>query len=164
MSNNKTTTRLRYTLGIVCTITAGCASPSQMLVSPQRTTVLCSATGWGYIGALVAHHEYSKCVDQYEAVGFLPIEDAGLVGIEFSPNTFAVIGITPNSPAAAAGIARGDKLIQVNGTPVSDAQSVLKLLFGKAETPVTITIQRNGQTIPYTLIRAHLPEAAALKQ
>lgn len=151
---------------IICAMLAvivGCSSPSQMLVGPQNNTVLCSATGWGYIGAPVAHHEYSKCVHNYETMGFLPLEDAGLVGIQFSPGTFIIMGLTPNSPAAAVGIALGDKLLQVNGAPVSDAQTAQKLIFGQAETPVTITIQRNGQTIPYTLIRAHRPEAASQK-
>lgn len=147
----------------VAMLAVGCSSPSAMLVSPMNQTVLCSASGWGYIGAPVAHHEYSKCVDRYEALGYLPIEDAGVVGINISTATLQVVSVAPNSPAAAAGIAIGDKVIQVNAVPITDAQSAIKLLFGKAGEPVTITLQRNGQTIPYTIIRAHRPEAANIK-
>lgn len=150
-------------LGSSALLLAGCTSPSQMLVDHTNRTVMCSATGWGFIGAPVAHHEYSKCVDFYEGQGYLDVEDAGVVGINISTNSLSVISLTPGGPAAAIGIAVGDKLVQVNGEPVSDGQTALKLMFGKAETPLTLTMQRNGQTIPFTLIRAHRPQPAMKK-
>lgn len=140
-------------LPIIPMLLAACTTPSQMLVGPQDTMVRCGAVGFGIIGAPVAHHAFSNCVDDYKTAGFLPIEEAGVVGVHIDP-TLIIVMVLPSSPAAAAGVQTGDKLIQVNGQPVGDQINALKLIFGKAGEIVTLTVRRNDKEIPYTITRA----------
>lgn len=64
----------------------------------------------------------------------------------------------PNSPAAAAGLQRGDAIIAVdkNDARGLDLGAVANLLRGPRGTPVTVTVRREGfpQPISYTLTRA----------
>ena len=65
------------------------------------------------------------------------------------PNQLQVLAVTPNSPAAAAGILPGDTVTQVNGAAVGQQRigvfDLYRLLC--ADKPFTLTIVRGGATI-----------------
>jgi S1-C subfamily serine protease len=145
--------RTRFALVFAVVLITGCVSPSQMLVGPQNTMVHCSAVGFGIIGAPVAHHSFSNCVDDFKSAGYLPIEEAGVVGVHVDP-ALVIVTVVASTPASTAGILTGDKLIQVNGQPVTDQITALKLMFGKVGETVTLTVHRNDKDIPFTMVRA----------
>ncbi len=59
--------------------------------------------------------------------------------------------VEPGSAAATAGIAVGDVLVDVRGTPVDDAADVVAALAAsKAGDPVTVTVLRNKQRLSLT--------------
>jgi len=137
-----------------------CIAPSEMLVGPQGNTVRCEAHGWGYVGAPLAHRSFSHCVEDYTAAGFVPLEDAGVVGIQLSQNLLVSV-VTPNSPAAIAGVMVGDKMETINGNQVIDLAAAKTMLFGKAGTSVKFTVNRNGTEIPITVNRGSRVQSAS---
>ena len=85
------------------------------------------------------------------------------VGIEIevsSDGLLTVIAPIEGSPAAAAGIKSGDKIVKINGVD-AEGFSILdsaKRLRGKPGTDVTLTIERKGWKEPrdFKLTRAHI--------
>ena len=134
----------------------GCATPSQMLVNPQGQLMRCSASGWGFIGAPLAGRAYDKCVSDLTAVGYVAFEEAGATGIQISlvePMTARIIVVTPNSPAANAGVLVGDRIIEVNGQPVASGSMAAQLMFGRKGESVNIKVRRGEDEKPFTLVR-----------
>ena len=70
-----------------------------------------------------------------------------------------VADITPNSPAAKAGVQRGDVIVAYNGKEIADNHDLPALVAG---TPVgeqsTVTILRNGQKMQLSVKVAELPD------
>jgi S1-C subfamily serine protease len=59
--------------------------------------------------------------------------------------------VVADSPAEAAGIEAGDVITAVNGEAVTDAQSVVAAIAAlEADTDVTITVERDGETQEFT--------------
>jgi S1-C subfamily serine protease len=58
-----------------------------------------------------------------------------------------VVGVTPDSPADAAGVLVGDVLLQFDGHPIHAAEDLLDLLTG----------DRVGRAVPATLLRGGVP-------
>ena len=56
--------------------------------------------------------------------------------------------VIPGGPAEKAGLLAGDKIVAVDGTPVSGSEAVIKKTLGKAGTPVAITVERPGAALP----------------
>ncbi len=107
----------------------------------------------GAIGGLVASYE-----DPYSV--FLPPEDAssfeedisgnfGGVGMEIGirDGVITIIAPLPNTPAEAAGLVAGDKIIRIDGegTERMGIDQAVKRIRGKAGTEVTLTIFREGE-------------------
>lgn len=72
-----------------------------------------------------------------------------------------VIGdVTPGGPAAGAGLAAGDALLEVNAraTTGRTPDQVLDLLRGSPGTTVLLTVRRGGATTHHTLTRAAVRE------
>jgi C-terminal processing protease CtpA/Prc len=73
------------------------------------------------------------------------------------PNRVFILDVYDDSPAAAAGLKRGDEVIAVDGEPVADALAsgarTFADLLGAAEAGVrrTLTIRRGGSTFDATL-------------
>jgi len=89
-----------------------------------------------------------------------PDEDAGKLGISISPVTaeiarelklkvatgVAISNVQPDSPAAEAGLQRGDVIHRVNRTPVSTRQDYLRALSAlKGEKEITLQVERGSQ-------------------
>lgn len=63
------------------------------------------------------------------------------------PPQFVLVGTTPGSPAAKAGLRAGDRFLAVQGRPVENEQRFrLELLAADGET--TFTIERTGEAAP----------------
>lgn len=74
----------------------------------------------------------------YTALGLQP----------FRPEVSLVLSyIAPDSPAAAANLQVGDKIIAFDGTPLVDWPQTRDLILQAAGQDVTITLERSGQTI-----------------
>jgi carboxyl-terminal processing protease len=84
------------------------------------------------------------------------------VGIQVDPRTdgVTIVGVMRDSPAEAAGLRRGDRIVAVDGTPIAaDAiDRVVELVRGEAGTSVTLTLARTGASTPLdvTMERAEI--------
>lgn len=79
---------------------------------------------------------------------FGPIGKAGIRGGLTDP----VIGeITPGTPAAAAGLQVGDRIIATNGKPVRGLEEYATASHAAATKPLVVDIERNGQPLRVTL-------------
>ncbi|MCB0407977.1 MAG: RIP metalloprotease RseP [Bdellovibrionales bacterium] len=57
-----------------------------------------------------------------------------------------LLRLKPNGPAMTAGLQRGDKVIAIDGTPITEWEQVLNTIktYDKIDTPVNIEVLRNG--------------------
>lgn len=89
-----------------------------------------------------------------------PLPTVGLggqtVGIVLYTQGVQVVGLTtveteagPLSPAAAAGLRKGDSILAVDGRPVQGAMGLMELLQGKEQ--VTLTVQRAEAAVTVSL-------------
>jgi len=79
---------------------------------------------------------------------------------EMHGNRPTVIGLVQDSPAARAGVERGDELITIAGLEVQNRPQARQLLAAIQESgtePVSLTVDRAGQQLSLTL---HLPDFA----
>lgn len=79
-----------------------------------------------------------------------------IVGSEgYDPAT--VVGITPEGPAAAAGLQTGDVITKINGSGITFGREIQSyFLYNEiTEEPLKVTVKRNGEKVKLTL----LPEA-----
>jgi regulator of sigma E protease len=61
--------------------------------------------------------------------------------------------INAGEPAAVAGLAIGDVIVEVNGVP-TDNEALLKAIKGSPSKPITLTVVRNGARVPITVTPA----------
>lgn len=93
---------------------------------------------------------------------YLNAPKRALIGVVFDADDTGVkiIALTPNGPAAKAGIQVGDRLVSVNGTSVPKVQGsdqrmavgAAREMFGNLEDgqAVTIVVERAGKTMTFT--------------
>jgi S1-C subfamily serine protease len=149
---------MRYisiTLFLFCLI-AGCATYSQMFINSNGEIRRCSATGQGLVGMATASNAVSGCVEDMKALGFIEIEQAGIIGVQFSQSqdtSLKIIRVIKSSPADFAGIKAGDRVVNVAGQDVTSSKDARALLFGSVGTYVEVVIERNSQRIPLKLLR-----------
>ncbi len=72
-------------------------------------------------------------------------------------NHVQLVGITPNTPAAAAGLQAGDVLVSLNGTPIHSLDAVKPIIVGSAGKPVEIVYERNGVDHSVSVIPQTIP-------
>jgi serine protease Do len=74
----------------------------------------------------------------------------------------ALVGdVTPNSPASRAGLAKGDVILALNGTPVRDSRDLrLKVAQMAPDTEAKLEVMRKGQKKEITVKLGELPEKA----
>ncbi len=86
-----------------------------------------------------------------------PPAGEGATGIQVAQTPIAnleVANVTPESPAADAGLMAGDQVLEINGSRVPDALSYQLGLEAHAGDTITLTVLRDGQQIP---IEASIP-------
>src|SRR5258708_5925754 len=70
------------------------------------------------------------------------------------PNAHIFIGsVRKISPAAKAGIGRGDQLLAIDGTPVKDFLDAAHRMTSATPQPVSVELRRNGSTRNLTVER-----------
>jgi regulator of sigma E protease len=71
-----------------------------------------------------------------------------LVGARGDTNSRAYItGVQPNTPAAQANMQAGDRILAVDGSPVSSVNQVIDRINANVGEPVTLTLVRAGEQI-----------------
>ena len=100
-------------------------------------------------------------LDPDRAKGFnkppAPVSGIGVTINQTDQNTpIEVVDVIPNTPAAKAGVKKGDKILKVNGEDVSrlTTSEVADRVRGQEGTPVTIVFDRQGQQVELTMNRA----------
>ena len=96
---------------------------------------------------------YTRFLDpkQFEVLTSQTSGEVSGVGIRMELNEktklLTVVEAIQNSPALKAGLKAGDQILAINGKPTKgmDVEDASKLIRGKAGTPVTLKIGRQGQ-------------------
>ena len=82
------------------------------------------------------------------------------IGVDVLPDAHGlrVVDVFPNSPAARAGLARGDVIVEVGATSLANRSADFDsaLIRGPAGTRVTLTIMRGGHRSTLDVTRANL--------
>jgi S1-C subfamily serine protease len=89
----------------------------------------------------------------------LPVDKGALIGPGQTGAGDSVPGVTPGSPAEAAGLKEGDIIVQLEGTPI-DAEHPLEAVltsYGPGQT-VTLTVLRNGERLTIKVTLGTRPE------
>lgn len=119
----------------------------------------------------MAHYVMDQIIDHGKVVrGFLgvtiqPVEPDMAKAFGLSRGGGALIGdVTPNGPAAKAGLQRGDVVLQLNGQPISGPQDLSVHVAQMAPGSVAhLQIFRNGQEKPMDVTLGEYPEKSAAK-
>jgi carboxyl-terminal processing protease len=79
--------------------------------------------------------------------------------VDTSGELLVIISPMPDSPAEAVGIKPGDTVVGINGEDVTSLAPTLVLnqILGPAGTTINLTIQRDGETLEFTVERAVIP-------
>ncbi|HLI28535.1 MAG TPA: S41 family peptidase [Chloroflexota bacterium] len=87
----------------------------------------------------------------------------GGIGARLRGPVLTIVEVFANSPAAAAGLQPGDRILAVDDTPTDDLRvdQVVQLVRGPAGTPVTLRVQRAGsdrvETLQLTRAEIQMP-------
>ena len=82
-------------------------------------------------------------------MAFVLYQCADVPAFESEP---AIIGtVLPDSPAAKAGLRRGDWVVEIDGREIADWQAFSLAILPKADRQVTLAVVRDGQRKPFTL-------------
>ena len=88
------------------------------------------------------------------------------IGIQFNvPNdTAVVIEVIPGGPAEHVGMQAGDRLLKVDDTPIAGVgfpqDSMVRRMKGPTGTKVKVTVQREGEVLPFDIVRGRIPTHA----
>jgi regulator of sigma E protease len=66
--------------------------------------------------------------------------------------------VTPGSPAAGAGLVEGDVIVAVSGQPTSEFDDISARIRGSQGRPLTLTVERDGDTVELGPVQAQLIE------
>jgi len=85
------------------------------------------------------------------------------IGIQFNvPNdTAIVIEVIPGGPAERVGMLAGDRLLKVDDTDIAGVKfpqdSMVRRMKGPTGTKVQVTVSRDGERIPFEIVRGRIP-------
>lgn len=114
----------------------------------------------GYVDGLGDKWSHYYTAAQTEQL--LEAESNSYVGVGLTYSTqesdlYTVLSVTPESPAAKAGIKVGDVLTKVDGVAVEtlgEAADLAAKVKGEEGTPVTLTVRRGTEELDFTMNRA----------
>ncbi|MEA2146797.1 MAG: carboxyl-terminal processing protease [Solirubrobacteraceae bacterium] len=124
------------------------------------------------LAAMVAslNDPYSHYFDPTDYRSFLNQSDPHLSGIGIDvlldPHGLRVMDVFAGSPAARAGLARGDLIVRVGSTSLANRSASFgsRLIKGRAGTRVALTVQRNGAARMITVTRADIQVPVAAER
>ena len=149
-------------LGVVSLGMQGCVSYSQPFMGPTGDVKTCASTNQnadclaGPVLAALASSRFNTCVETIKAQGYKEVETVGAIGIllyEADASGLKIRKVYDNSPAARAGIVRGDIIVAIDDHKVMQSHDIAAT-YGAPGSSVTITVNRNGTLATYTLMRA----------
>ncbi|WP_400193067.1 S41 family peptidase [Hymenobacter sp. B81] len=113
------------------------------------------------------HSVYIPAREQQQAAAFLQSDYDG-VGVEFNlfRDTVTVVAPLSGGPAEQAGVQPGDRIVAVDGQPVSGSRLTNDQVFGKLRGPrgstARLVVLRRGQARPLTfaMTRNRIPNAS----
>jgi len=85
------------------------------------------------------------------------------IGIQFNvPNdTAVVLEVIAGGPSEKIGLQQGDRILKVDDKVIAGVKfpqdSIVRRIKGPSGTKVTITVNRNGEIIPFEIIRGKIP-------
>jgi C-terminal processing protease CtpA/Prc len=137
-------------------------------MGPNGELKTCASTSQaqGIGGIILAHNRFKRCVNDIKANGYREIEGIGSIGITLyssEASGFRVLKVYDNSPAARAGVVRGDIITAINGKYTVHRPDVFQV-FGEVGSPVEITISREGKEAAYRLVRAPFKYSRVLEE
>lgn len=146
---------------------AGCVSYSQPFIGPNGDVKLCTGTSQdqGITGVILASSRFGRCTDDLKAAGYKELERVGSIGLALytaDADGLVVRKVYDNSPAARAGIVRGDRIVSINGKHAVQ-NGDFDVANGEIGQPVSLTISRNNLEKSYTLQRAKLSYSKMLE-
>jgi membrane-associated protease RseP (regulator of RpoE activity) len=72
----------------------------------------------------------------------------GVVGVGRS--TTGVAEVSADSPAAAAGLLEGDRILAIDGTPIEEFRDIRDALAGQVGRTIPVVVERDGETLTLT--------------
>lgn len=76
----------------------------------------------------------------------------------FEPPLPPVINkVEPGSPAEAAGLRPGDRVVAVDGAPIEEWRQLVEIVRDNPKRPLEVMVERQGQTLAITLTPAEVP-------
>ncbi|MDO4894349.1 S1C family serine protease [Moraxella sp.] len=122
----------------------GFAIPNTMVEQVMNALIKDGKVSRGWIGVELAIRQDSA----------IPNDEKGLL----------VANVMPNSPAAQAGIQRGDVLLSIDGTPLSSANALVNLVANKAPgSQLNVEIERQGQALTVLVVPVERPNLEQLQ-
>lgn len=77
----------------------------------------------------------------------------------YFPKTLTTINdLAPDSPAKAAGLQIGDKIVKIDGTSIDEWRQIVAYVANKAEQSVVVHVERQGALFEHELVLARHPE------
>ena len=135
---------------------------------PLNRTQLVNKGLAGMVASL--NDPYSHYYDPTDYQGFLNQDNPHVsgIGVDVRANSRGLLvdDVFPGSPAARAGLARGDVIVAVGATSLASRPQSFGsgLIKGQAGTPVRLTILRGGKRHSVTLLRADIVVPVAVGQ
>lgn len=131
----------------------------QSYVDPIDRSRLLEGATVGMVAELDPHSAYLTPTQFSQFLEDTQGEFAGLgVEVDFREDRVTVIATMPNSPAEAAGLRSGDRIVAVDSIPITGvrAEAIIRKMRGAAGTKVRLTIRREGvpEPIQLTVTRA----------
>ena len=80
-------------------------------------------------------------------VAFVIFTAVYLTGAPTSIPSNEVAAVEAHTPAAAAGMRKGDRVVAVDGTPAKTFEAVSRLIRGSHGRPITVTVDRGGELV-----------------
>ncbi|MGC4070493.1 MAG: S41 family peptidase [Polyangiaceae bacterium] len=119
----------------------------------ERARLVDGATG-GMVAELDPHSAYLTPAQFAQFLEDTQGQFAGIgVEVDFRNDQVTVISTMPSSPAERAGILPGDRIVAIDGVPVTGVRAdvMVKRMRGTAGTVVKLTIRRDGRAEPISL-------------
>ena len=125
----------------------------QDYVEPLDDSALLESAIRGMVSDLDSHSQYLDA-EQYKDIRISTTGSYTGVGLEVSTTGGQVTVVAPidDTPAERAGILSGDTITAINGKPVTSEEphGTITKMRGRAGTPVSITVIREGEEEPIT--------------